>query len=486
MSELTPARPDRRGLLLLAGCLGLFLLLRLAWRGHLLVWDEAMTVCTLRFRLGSFSDWFWRRPPLYSVLLMLVHPLQAGFVGRAELVSIGISAAGLLALFGLNRRVFGAEVALWSCFALAVMPGAMLFDVWLKQDGLAGLFGLLAIWLFVEKRYAISALCLGLGALSKELIVFYGLAIAVLWILHPKGERSLRQVALLAVIPLLVAGWWYVWFSNSVGKVLSFVSDAGGVETAGWARPWYYFLQKTPLDLGWHGVALTFVGIAALVRAGMRRRWDAAVWPLALLLSAYAVLMAVKGKTPWFTAILLPAFATLEAAGLQALVDSARRVGPRFASRAVAVVVAAVFAIVASGRDYEEDLKRQDYPFWWGAQASREAALTLNGLVTGEERALITSMYYWATPREVACPIFVCYLKDIPHVVRKGGIRFDAVTNDVRKYNLDWVMLSPDPDTAEEAILEPFRKTFGLSPITLSGSYIFHTTAIWTNAPAGK
>ena len=47
-------------------------------------------------------------------------------------------------------------------------------------------------------------------------------------------------------------------------------------------------------------------------------------------------------------------------------------------------------------------------------------------------------------------------------------------------------MISPDPETVGKTILDPFQKEFGLSPLVLKGAYIFHTSGIRSNAPAGK
>src|SRR5688500_11535636 len=132
--------------LFLAGCVVLFIALRARWVGHLLVWDEAMALCTARaFLAGAddpFAAWFWRHPPLHSVLLLALRPLQPGFAERAELLSIGIAVINQLLLFQLNRRVFGTAVGLWSAFIVALLPASAFYDSWIKQDHLVVTFGL--------------------------------------------------------------------------------------------------------------------------------------------------------------------------------------------------------------------------------------------------------------------------------------------------------------------------------------------------------
>jgi len=59
-------------------CILVFAALRIRWLGHLLVWDEAMSLCTIRSLLShgtdDFSNWFWRHPPLFSLLTALLQP----------------------------------------------------------------------------------------------------------------------------------------------------------------------------------------------------------------------------------------------------------------------------------------------------------------------------------------------------------------------------------------------------------------------------
>src|ERR1051325_2963756 len=158
----------------------LFFALRCRWVGHLIVWDEAMTLCTVRAFAARahdpFSDWFWRHPPFYTLWLLFLQPLKMGFAERAEFLSICFGAINQLMMFFLNRRIFGINVAVWAALLLAVMPGAIFFDVWIKQDQPVASFGLLAL-IFLHARLPLYAgVALGLALLCKETAIFYVIA----------------------------------------------------------------------------------------------------------------------------------------------------------------------------------------------------------------------------------------------------------------------------------------------------------------------
>jgi hypothetical protein len=61
----------------------LHVLLRLPHIGHLLTWDEAMNLLSVRALVAGghdfYSLWFWRHPPTYAMLMSLLRPLADGF-----------------------------------------------------------------------------------------------------------------------------------------------------------------------------------------------------------------------------------------------------------------------------------------------------------------------------------------------------------------------------------------------------------------------
>lgn len=263
-----PQRPMLEARWLLV-CIFIFLVLRLRWVGHLLSWDEAMNLCTVRSLAAQagdvFSNWFWRHPPLYSLLTLLLSPLQRGFAERVQLLNLCIGVINLLLLYALVRRVSGTRAALWTAFVISVAPGCVFFDVWVKRDHVVVSFALAAFLFLFAHRSLYAGLCLGLSLLAKETAVFYLAAAVLMWGMGAAGRRRWEDVAALVGVPMLVSGWWFFLAGGGAGPgtsspgilergpswrgLLSGAAEhlrfAAGSD-ADWTRPFTYYLTQLP------------------------------------------------------------------------------------------------------------------------------------------------------------------------------------------------------------------------------------------------
>ena len=488
---------DRVTWLLLAACVALFLALRFRWLGHLLVWDEAMALCTARaFDAGGndpFAAWFWRHPPLHTLLLLVLQPLQAGFAERAEILSIAVGVVNQLLLFFLNRRVFGQTVALWSAFVIALLPGSALFDVWIKQDHLVATFGLLALLALVSKRTLWCGVCLGLALLTKGTAAFYCLAAFALWLGGACGRLTGKDFFLLTGISALTCGWWYLGVLPRArvpggSDVIQFAMNAQLL----WHSDWTFYFAQLPVLLGWLGVTLAGAGAAWAVHAWFKERDDDelpsawSVWPLTVLVPALVLISIVPNKVPWIVISLLPAWAALVALALNeatkwlGIISFTRAVWLRPALTAACAVVVAGAMLAASTRDYEPMLRRVAESQWRGAANSKEAAEILNRNVRDDDRVLLTSFYYWqGLPPGLPDPIFTYYLVKKPIVLLRSHQRpFGDVVADIREHQLDWALLSPEPGEAASVLFAGFEQVLGLPPQRTTGAWLFRTTEV--------
>jgi 4-amino-4-deoxy-L-arabinose transferase-like glycosyltransferase len=278
-------------------CAVLFLVLRLRWVGHLLTWDEAYNLCTVRtFVSGGedfASDWFWRHPPLFCLLMMLVSPLSPGFAERVEILAIFVGLANLALLFVLNRQAFDTTTALWSVFLLSILPGSMFFDVWVKRDHLATTFGLIALILLFRKHSLYAGVSLGLALLCKESAAFFVIAALVLWGLGATGRRKISDCIALVAFTFLSCSWWYLVVKSKLhpmdtsqaapflhvlfAGVKEHLQFAGGEQSI-WVMPWYDYFSKLPFLIGIPGLLLAGVGIVAILKTG-RAQHPARVHP---------------------------------------------------------------------------------------------------------------------------------------------------------------------------------------------------------------
>ncbi len=504
--------PRTRHLLLLAAVAAVYLHVRWDGIGHLLSWDEAVTLCSIRsFVAGgtdSFANWFWRHGPLLQWFISLLSPLTSGFAERSQACALGIGLLTLVTLYGLNRSVLGVPAALWSCFCLALMPGAILFDTWVKQDGLVALCGLAALYCAHRRRELLCGLCLGLALLSKETAVFY---VATVWLMAWFADdrpAALRRSFRASLIAGLLAAWWYLLFNSGVRLALLFALGSSQTEVEHWSGGWYYYAARLPESLGLAGVLLLFLGLLASL--ALARTWGArpsacrppprpdALWAVFFLLVAGTVLSAARGKVPWMMQVFLPALATVQGFGVQrflawGLADARRRLSIcrrpvlRHRLRWTLGFGAALAVVGVAGElrpAYDDRLNHMDEGLYIGALASRQAACAVNARVREGERLLLSKFFYWRYG-ECACPIFLMYLTRVPEViVIEPTTSKDDIVTLIRQYHMDWALLSPAPPPDGPDVLAPLVREYNLFPIVTRGACLLHTSSMY-NAVQG-
>jgi len=480
----------------------LFIAFRVRWIGHLLTWDEAMNLCSIRSFVSpgtdAFSFWFWRHPPLLFICTMLLAPLSHGFAERVELLSVGVGVVTLVVLFLLNRKIFGERVALWSCLLLSVMPSSMFYDVWLKRDAPVAALGLAAMLLVSKSRPLLAAVCLGGALLAKETGIFYVGAALLMWLMTADRNRWRNAAGMLLII-LAVAGWWYLGVKSNVDGVVTVavkpgetvgllerltagiakhIHFASGTDrwAANWQGSWYYYLARLPHDLGWVGFLLAAAGVLLLVLQFVHDRRREACWPLVLLVPALIVLSALPGKVPWVPICLYPAWATLGAVGAASMVRWARS---RKEGGGAVAAITVLLLFHAGTMSYEHMLNHDGSRQLVPAQNSRQVAEVLNGLVADTDRVLLTSFHHWQGPEPgYICPVFTSYLERKPAIlVRSHLLTFEAYLADINEHQIDWAVLSPPPGPEAQELFDQF-KALDLTPCRLSGAFIFRTSSL--------
>jgi len=450
----------------------LCIVLRTGGIGHLLIWDEAADLCAYRaFAAGSndyFAQRFWHHPPAFGSAVQLLAPLEPGIAERIEWMALLVNTSSLLVLAVFVRRVCGPATANWASFFLAVMPGAIFFDVWIKGGPFVVLFALCAFHAQVVGRFALAALCMGFAFLDKELAAFPAIAMGILALLD-RRSRQVKCLVLMAGITAATAGWWYLIFS---GSNRYFFQLAAGVSSDNWLwrRSWDYYAVRAFHDFGWWGIALLAAGVAELVARVVRRRpspddpvgtvvyqW----WPLIMLVPAFVVLQAAHNKSPWLVTSLYPACATLQAVGAVALVATVRSVTGRYAGnrRWLHVAAAALASLALAGaslatvmtRSYESAQKNMGVGMYEQARVGHAAAAAFNRLATEDQPTLITSFYYNRDYfKLIPCPIFTWYMKRQPMVFRPYDLPFNEGLALITNYRLDWAVVSPEPGYAAD------------------------------------
>lgn len=435
----------------------------------------------------EFSSWFYRHPPLFCLLMILCRPFQAGYAERVEIMAIMIGVINLLLLFALNRKLFGERAALWSCFFLAVMPGAMFFDVWIKRDHGVTTFALLALLALHGRRTWLAALAIGIAFLFKITAAFYYIAIIVYCLMEFRRRGGKAQLAVMLSVPALVCGWWYAVIDTS--KV--HVSYATMAEDF-WSQPWFVYFRDLMLELGWPIQAILVLSVIPALAALRRRRlpvWARRAWPVHMLIPVYAGLSLLPNKTPWIVITLFPAWATLAGLSVDGLWRMVNRSENRAAHRrkifaaarvSIAILIIGVCAAQAARIHYDEYFQTL-LPDHHGASIlAKDIVDYCNDVMKDGDRVLLTNFHFWGgVERRQPCAVFTYYLRPkVLVLMRPHDIPGDVLYDDVMEFKIDWAVVSPEPGESLQRMHREFYAKAGLLPKELQKAVVYDTRSL--------
>lgn len=501
--------PDSKSRLLWLGLLSLFVVagvhLRGQWTGHILMWDEAMELGSVRSRAAGQVDmttnWIWRHPPLYTCFMRLCAPLQPGFDKRVEWMNIGWFLATGLVLCRFNHRFISDRVGYLSFAILAILPGAVFFDVWIKRDHPVALFSLLAFWAFASGRAVVAGALMGAAILCKEVATFYLVGLLLIWACYERGTDRWRQLLLFLVPCGLTFGWWYLWVLPSVAaanatpeswaavvweKVSEHFAWAAGEHRSGWEGAPLFYVRQLLQDVGPMLLLVTVIGLveaggfrADPHRSGLAR--GLARWPLWVLVPAMVLLSLLSGKVAWVVICLMPAWATLTAMGVDGMLNLFERAIVHPVLKAMAGItlilgLGVVTVLQSKGGSYEDAFRGRAEGQLVGAEHSRAAAELVNRLVEPGDTVLLSCFYHWSgLPRNCPCPVFSWYLQ----VPVAASLCDDAdspviLFSRIRTERPDWALLSPVEGEDSEAMIRGLESGLGVQPVATTATTLFY------------
>jgi 4-amino-4-deoxy-L-arabinose transferase-like glycosyltransferase len=411
--------------------------------GHVLAWDEAWNLCALRSLAEGnsiFSLQYWRHPPIYMELGRLLQPLLPGFAERLEILSIILSGAAMLVTVYLVKGILGKRTAVYSGIVWALMPGAVFFETWIKRDPVVALFGMLAWLLLFQNKYLAAGLILGLAFLGKETAVFYVPALA-LTVLAFRLLKARLALFWLAVGPLIVAGWWFIFMARGGAGFVSFFLGKS-LEGRSFSQPGWYYLNKLALYLGRPGLILFLIGLCSAMISCRRSKEKGnngymQTMPLLLLFPALAVISLSVGKPAWMLIPLTPALAILCGQGW-------RRISGFMPVPLSHVLLVLVMTVALSGFHYNRYFKAMSPKQFEHVKISLTTAAMINDNVKDNERLLILPMLYRDGPRMLD-PIMYWELRSGMKIIRTLDMEIDyqKLITFIERKKIDWILMSP-------------------------------------------
>jgi len=460
----------------------IFIYLRAKTLDHLLMWDEARNIISLRaFLTDNYLDPFYRNyflhPPLYMAFAALAFPFKAGLDMRLELLSLFFSYLTLFVVYVLSAKTGGWRYAFLSGFFLSLMPVSIGYDTWIKRDGLASCLGYLAILLLVKRKFLWCAIALSFSMLTKENALFFLLAAtAVLFIL--KERMVLKKIALIYGIVIAFSVWWYLGFSSMPADLFDIYLSAQNNVSA-WANSSTYYFKKLLPDLGLPMLIFFLMGLFYILYLFFRKkeyRWSL---PLIIFLCVYVPSsFVIMSKTPWLSASAAPALAMIAAAGALFLLRRARRLKSLLFIFTLLLIFLAHNGLSFSYSAYHT----KTYPGGWsGASNSRTLAFYLNNHMRGAERLMLTQFCYWGMPLCSMCPVFLYYYDGKPVYIIDGRDSAEEVMKEAVKNKISWLAVadSPESNFNFHTLVKGITGSVLGKPGKAGSSYVWNTDILW-------
>ena len=274
-------------------------------------------------------------PPLVTCVtgaLYFVFPIAPL---TAQAVMMGFLGLALACVYGLGRRLSGAETGLWAAFFLGTAPFVVFsltnfqLDLPLAAMVPLALYALLRAEAFSDVRWSLAlGVVLGLGMLTKPPFAIYVLPPLLwsLWRAMRSPERSRRlgwAAAALAIAAALALPWYGPRLFGLPMQILSRsfkqAAEQQNPEPLT-AAGLLYYPRTLPTQLGLLAGLLLLWGLWALRRNRTARPllWLATLGP-------FAVFSLIQNKNLRYTLPILPAAALVAAIGLGSLPFPARR-----------------------------------------------------------------------------------------------------------------------------------------------------------------
>ncbi len=204
-----------------------------------LVDSEVYDRAARAFAAGEgFSEAFFYQPFLYPFFLGLVYAISGSSIVVAKVVQAVIGAAACGLACGLANRLFDRTTGVVAGTLIAVYGPLVFFDGELLATGLAAMWSVVLLWLFIvaiEERatwqYAALGCCSALAVITRPTFLPF-VFVATLWVVWVLARRE-RAALARAVVPMVV-GFALVtlpvaWLCHGATGRFSFLPASGGL-----------------------------------------------------------------------------------------------------------------------------------------------------------------------------------------------------------------------------------------------------------------
>ncbi|HII68751.1 TPA: hypothetical protein HA270_02670 [Candidatus Woesearchaeota archaeon] len=340
-------------------------LLWYAIRPHQLWWDEAVYVLMGKYLFsgGSFGLWEGARP--------LVMPLLLGAIWKAgfPVIITGKIAASLISLcivavvFLLAEEWFGKPQAILAALFLLTSWPFLFFGSTLMTEHLSMLFSLIAVWLFLKKRWFFAGFFLGMGFATRFTQVFIAASLGALALLAWHRKKASTKNLIAACVGLLLPLFPYLMVNALLyqNPLYPFFYQIEITQTTSWPyiEPFWFYAKEIILLTPLYLFALLGFGASFWKAKKEASKYRVIALITAVLFTAYSL---IGHKEVRFATQLLPYLSILSAHGITIAYSTIQKRG---AAKISFVVVIFIFWIPVADDILLVRGHQQDYSAYW-------------------------------------------------------------------------------------------------------------------------
>jgi len=287
-------------------------------------WDSAVYVGMGKyiFSFGNSGLWEASRPLVWPLILGFFLKLGAN-ISFLRTIELFFAAGSIYLTYLVARNIFNSKVALYSSLFLAFSPTFYFFSSKLLSGIPSLFFALFGIYLFLNKKYFLSGLLLGIAFMTRflQIFVFIVLFLNLLFCLKRKKDmlRNLMKLSLgfsIVLIPYFILN--FILYGNPLHPFIlqNFLSNNTG---SIYHQPlWFYIINLLKENLL---ISISIIGLYYLIKNTFSYKNYKKSSLLIIFLSFFIFYTAINHKEIRFMILLFPYLYIITAYSLNLIIE---------------------------------------------------------------------------------------------------------------------------------------------------------------------
>jgi len=171
-------------------------------------WDSAVYIGMGRYiySFGNSGLWESSRPIVWPLMLGFLWKIGLNVVLVGRILEIVFGSLCILLTYVIGRKLFNEKIAILSSIFLALSPTFFFFNGIMLTEVVSTFFSLVAIYFFIDKKYFISGLFLGISFMTRYLQLFVFVSMILVNLSH-FNKKNIKKIVIgfaIAILPFLI------------------------------------------------------------------------------------------------------------------------------------------------------------------------------------------------------------------------------------------------------------------------------------------